>query len=257
MFRHWLGPNVVVPIQPTLRAQVFGRNKPPSSFEVCLLTSLMYETRGCSPRSIESRLNDPSRWFCNRFFVHGESHRWWHGGDSAYLVYPSRFISITLWAQMSYFSPSFFPFPCLASASLQVIATEHECLCCFTMHLTPVPCSPAPQLWPMSCTSPPTPRSLNRWLRISKDHPSRPSCSLAIHAAHLQNWIRKISLLCQKQKVGETEGMSIMLSGWPQTAFSSDSHRVPSWDMMQLSSSLCLWSPGCSQGQVQQCRAGI
>jgi hypothetical protein len=48
-----------------------------------------------------------------------------------------------------------------------------------------------------------------------------------------------------------------MLSGWPQTAFSSDSHHVPSWDMTQLSSSLCLWSPGRSQGQVQQCRAGI
>jgi hypothetical protein len=33
--------------------------------------------------------------------------------------------------------------------------------------------------------------SLNPWLRISKDYPSRPSCSLAMHAAHLQNWTRK------------------------------------------------------------------
>jgi len=55
----------------------------------------------------------------------------------------------------------------------------------------------------------------------------------------------------------ERRNVWIMLSSWPQTAFSSDSHHVPSWHMTQLSSSLCLWSPGCSQGQVQKCRAGI
>jgi len=106
--------------------QVFGRNKSLSSFEVCLLTSLMYETRGCSPQSIENSLNDPSRWFCNRFCLRGESHGWWHDGDSAYLVDPSHFISITHQAQMSYFSPTFFlffSFPCPASPSLQVTAT--------------------------------------------------------------------------------------------------------------------------------------
>jgi len=131
--------------------QVFGRNKSLSSFEVCLLTSLMYETRGCSPQSIENSLNDPSRWFCNRFCLRGESHGWWHDGDSAYLVDPSHFISITHQAQMSYFSPTFFLFFFFPLSSISVSPSDSNITRVLVLlHHVPHPvlCSPAPQLWP-------------------------------------------------------------------------------------------------------------